>query len=81
MKKTTLLPQYSPALAADLSGLAKSLGIPKKFINLWRQEWLSYPVTPDQFQALIIIATHVWGVDTCIKAQLARKSVGDRAPH
>lgn len=74
MRKKKLSLSYSQLLANNLRQLAIELNIPYKVVSLWRQSWLSSPVTPEDFRTLVIIATHVWGSDQMIKIQLARRS-------
>jgi hypothetical protein len=78
MKTARLIPTYSITLAANLDDLSKALGIPRKILNRWRKEWLSYPVSPEQFETLRVIAGYIWGVNTILKTQLARMSSSDR---
>lgn len=78
MKTTRQIPPYSITIGANLDDLAKAIGIPRKVLNIWRKQWLSYPVPPDQYETLRVVVSYVWGINTLLKTQLARMSTGDR---
>jgi hypothetical protein len=78
MRKKKVNINYCPLLANNLEGMAKELDIPYKVIRLWRESWLSSPVSPEDFRTLAIISEHVWASDQLIKIQLARRSRASR---
>jgi len=78
MRKKKVEIAYCPLLANNLQRLAKELDIPYKVIRLWRETWLSSPVSPNDFRTLVIVSEHIWASDQLIKIQLARRSRASR---
>jgi len=74
MRKKKVEIAYCPLLANNIQRLAKELSLPYKVVRLWRETWLSSPVSPEDFRTLAVISEHVWGSDQLIKVQLARRT-------
>lgn len=76
--KSKTVRAYDESVAGDYHELSKRLGIPMSVLNGWRRNeergtgWLSYPVTKEEYETLVILSDRLWCNPFLLRMQLSR---------